>query len=228
MNRKMRQHGILVASALAWLLAAPATAANGTLKFWEDTRGALGVTAVFPNGTSQTAQFLFDADTAEGGGLFGVVTGITIRPTGSISFVDFDCHFEGCSCPNDCTFVPGSAADDARVVVDDTVDVDEKHGVWDVGVITFDAGQAPGTIELTSCAYVPAARLPAAQRHPVHARDAAGARRARGTARGCRAALPAATAPRARNARSREIVRLTNLIVRADAGKGLKLLACGV
>ena len=83
------------------------------------------------------------------------MTGITIRPTGSISFADFDCHFEGCSCPNDCIFVPGSAADDARVVVDDTVDVDEKHGVWDVGVITFDAGQAPGTIEPTSCRHVP-------------------------------------------------------------------------
>jgi hypothetical protein len=139
------------ALALSLLLAA-APAAAGTLRFYEASHGAIGVTAHFAPGSALLAEIEFDADTAEGGGLFGGATEIRIQPTGSTVFVDFDCALEGCTAQNDYVFTPGGAGQGGLVLVSDP-DFQEKHGVFALGTIEFDGAQTPGTIQLVSCNY---------------------------------------------------------------------------
>jgi hypothetical protein len=142
----MRRRTILFASALFAATAASA----GSLDFWEHSRGARGVTADFPTGIAQIADVDFDADSAEGGGLLFGASEIVIRPTGSVAFTAFTCQLEGCQ--GDYEFTPGNASQGGRVIVSDS-DANEKHGIYDLGTITFDAPQAPGTMPLVECSY---------------------------------------------------------------------------
>ena len=145
----MRRRNILLASALAALAATAATA--GSLDFWESSHGAQDVTANFPNGPAQIADVDFDADSAEGGGLLLGATEIEIRPTGNVSFTAFSCQLRGCHA-DDYVFTPGTAGQGGKLLVSDP-DFDEKHGVYDLGTITFDAPQQPGTMPLVNCNY---------------------------------------------------------------------------
>jgi hypothetical protein len=142
----MRRRTILFAS--AWVAFA-AGASAGSLDFWENSRGARGVTADFPAGTVQIADIDFDADSAEGGGLLFGASEIKIRPTGNVAFTAFTCQLPGCS--GDYEFAPGTASQGGQVVLSDS-DGNEKHGVYDLGTISFDAPQSPGTM-LVECRY---------------------------------------------------------------------------
>ena len=141
----MRRRTILVASALF-----AATASAGSLDFWEDSRGSRDVTADLPTGIAQVADVDFDADSAEGGGLLFGASEIVIRPTGNVAFTAFSCQLQGCQ--GDYEFTPGNASQGGRVIVSDS-DANEKHGIYDLGTITFDAPQAPGTMPLVECSY---------------------------------------------------------------------------
>ena len=142
----MRRRTIFFAS--AWFAASAASA--GSLDFWEDSRGARDVTADFPTGIAQIADIDFDADSAEGGGLLFGASEIVIRPTGDVAFTAFTCQLRGCN--GDYEFTPGNASQGGRVIVSDS-DANEKHGIYDLGTITFDAPQAPGTMPLVECSY---------------------------------------------------------------------------
>jgi hypothetical protein len=124
--------------------ATPAGAVTGTLQFWENSRGAPGVTAQFPNGTAQQADIDFDANSAEGGGLLYGATEIEIRPTGSVVFTGFTCMLANC--------LVNFPADHSFIKVSDG-DPNEKHGIYDLGTITFDAQQGDGSIQLVNCNY---------------------------------------------------------------------------
>lgn len=143
----MRRRTMLFAS--AWVAFA-AGASAGSLDFWEDSLGARDVTASFPTGTAQIADIDFDADSAEGGGLLFGASEIEIRPNGNVAFTAFTCELKGCA--GDFTFVPGNASQGGFVRVSDA-DGDEKHGIYDLGTITFDAPQQPGTMPLVKCSY---------------------------------------------------------------------------
>jgi hypothetical protein len=145
----MRRHATWLIGASIALAAAPAAA--GTLDFWESSHGAQDVTASYPTGTAWTAQIRFDADSAEGGGLLFGASEIQIRPTGSIALGAFSCALQGCHA-DDYVFVPGTANDGAKLVVNDP-DLDEKHGIYDLGTITFDGPQDPATMMLVDCSY---------------------------------------------------------------------------
>jgi len=139
----------MVASPLFAVVAAAATA--GSLDFWENSRGARDVTANFPTGPARIADVDFDADSAEGGGMLIGATEIEIRPTGNISFTAFTCQLAGCHA-DDYVFTPGDASQGGKLLVSDP-DFDEKHGIYDLGTITFDAPQQPGTMPLVNCNY---------------------------------------------------------------------------
>ena len=145
----MRRPGILLASALLAFAATTATA--GSLDFWEDSRGAQDVTANFPNGSAQIADVDFDANSAEGGGLLLGATEIEIRPTGNVSFTAFTCQLQGCHA-DDYVFTPGTASQGGKLLVSDP-DFDEKHGIYDLGTITFAGSQEPGSMPLVNCNY---------------------------------------------------------------------------
>ena len=145
----MRRRMILFASALLAFAAGAASA--GSLDFWEDSLGAPNVTAVFPTGVAQVADVDFDADSAEGGGMLLGASEIEIRPTGNVSFTGFSCQLQSCHADDD-VFVPGTASQGAVVLVNDP-DVDEKHGIYDLGTIVFNAPQEPGTMPLVNCNY---------------------------------------------------------------------------
>lgn len=138
-----------LAIVLTLLLAAPTWASD--LQFWEDSQGAPGVTANFNHGTQLSADIDFDADTAEGGGLSQGATEIELRPTGSVSFVDFVCELEGCFPNVDYVFTPGSQAQGGRVLISD--DFQPKNGILDLGTLTLDAPQDPGSLDLVDCNY---------------------------------------------------------------------------
>jgi hypothetical protein len=144
----MRRRTILFASTLFAFAAGAASA--GSLDFWEDSRGARDVTADFPAGTAQIADVDFDADSAEGGGMAFGASEIVIRPTGNVSFTAFTCQLQGCN--GDYEFTAGTASQGGRVLVTDS-DANEKHGIYDLGTITFDAPQSPGTMPLVECSY---------------------------------------------------------------------------
>ena len=148
-------HGKITLAATALLLAvAPASAgAEGTLQFWEDSRGAPGATAEFPSGTALSADIDFDADSAEGGGLLYGATEIEIRPTGSVVFTGFTCELAGCTENQDYVFVPGNAGAGAKILVSDP-DFRGKHGIYDLGTIVFDSPEDPGSIPLVTCNYI--------------------------------------------------------------------------
>ena len=121
-------------------LAAPAAA--GSLDFWEDSRGAEDVTAVFPTGVAQTAHIVFDASSAETGGLVFGATEIEIRAHGSMDFVAWDCELQGCN-QSDYIFDEGTESTTprpGRVAVSDP-DLDPKFGPYDLGTITFNGPQ---------------------------------------------------------------------------------------
>ena len=143
----MRRRTILLAS--AWVAFA-AGASAGSLDFWEDSRSARDVTADFPAGTVQVADIDFDADSAEGGGLLFGASEIRIRPTGNVAFTAFTCQLH--SCNGDYVFTPGTASQGGQVLVSDS-DANEKHGIYDLGTIAFDAPQAPGAMPLVECRY---------------------------------------------------------------------------
>lgn len=140
----MRLPRILLASAAVLFTAA--SAAAGTLDFWEDSRGAQDQTAIFPTGVAQVAEIYFDADSAEAGGLIYGASEITIESRNSVSFTDFACELQGCH-PDD------YAWDAGRVAVSDT-DPNEKHGIYHLGTITFDGPQEPGSMPLVNCNYI--------------------------------------------------------------------------
>ena len=145
-----RSSRILFASAVVWLAAAPAGA--GTLDFWEDTRGAQDVTAVFPTGVAQTAVIVFDADSAEGGGVWDSVTDIRFRPTGSVVFTDFSCPSNPCVEGDD--YVIGQDAEGPFLYIfSENRDTGERHGIFEIGTITFDGPQEPGSVQLDDCYY---------------------------------------------------------------------------
>jgi len=121
---------------------------------------------------------------------------IEIRPTGTLSFSAFTCQLKGCHA-DDYVFTPGTANQGGKLLVSDP-DFNEKHGIYDLGTITFDAPQTPGTMPLVNC-NLHRHRPAGAHLQPVRARDAAGARARRRAARGERAA---ARAEPPRNARS--------------------------
>jgi hypothetical protein len=142
---------LLVAGVLG---GAPAAAANGTLQFWEDSNGAPGVTAQFPTGVAQTAHIVFDASSAEAGGLTFGASEIEIRAYGSMEFVAFDCELAGCSASN-YIFDPGTQSTlprPGRVAVSDP-GAGSKTGLHPVGTITFNAAQEPGAMPLVGCNY---------------------------------------------------------------------------
>jgi hypothetical protein len=145
----MRRSNILLASAIFAIAAT--TASAGSLDFWESSRGARDVTAQFPNGPAQIADVDFDADSAEGGGMLLGATEIEIRPTDNVSFAAFTCQLKGCN-SDDYVFTPGTASQGGKLLVSDP-DFDEKHGIYDLGTITFDAPQQPGTMPLVNCNY---------------------------------------------------------------------------
>ena len=81
---------------------------------------------------------------------------ITIRPTGSVDFKDWACALQGCN-SSDYNFRTGTGSQppgpqDGLLVVSDP-DLDEKHGIYDLGTITFDGPQEPGTMLLVTCNY---------------------------------------------------------------------------
>src|SRR2546427_366132 len=92
---KMSRHQIALAAVLIGLAASPAAA--GSLDVWEDSRGARDITALFPTGAAQAAHIVFDASSAETGGLIWGVSDIEILAKGSIDFVDFSCELQGCN-----------------------------------------------------------------------------------------------------------------------------------
>ena len=145
----MRSRNVLFASVCTALAAAAASA--GSLDFWENTRGARDVTAYFPPGPALIADVDFDADSAEGGGLLLGASEIEIRPTGNVSFTAFTCQLKGCHA-DDYVFTPGNASQGGKVLVSDP-DFDEKHGIYDLGTITFDGPQQPGSMPLVNCNY---------------------------------------------------------------------------
>ncbi len=147
----MSKHKITLVGAA--ILFAASLAAAGSLDFWEDARGAQDVTALFPTGPAQVAHIVFDADSAEGGGIQGGASEIEIRPTGSAVFTAFSCAFQGCSPGNDYTFVGGGAGTGLVLVTDPDFE-GEKHGIHDLGTITFEAPQEPGGMPLIGCNYV--------------------------------------------------------------------------
>jgi len=142
----MRRRTILFAS--AWVAFAAGASAS-SLDFFENSRGARGVTADFPPGNVQIADVDFDADSAQGGGLLFGASEIRIRPTGNVAFTAFTCQLPACN--GDYEFAPGTASEGGQVLVTDS-DGSAKHGVYDLGTITFDAPQAPGTM-LVECSY---------------------------------------------------------------------------
>ncbi len=144
----MKQQILLVSTAM---LGAAIGASAGTLDFWESSLGAKDVTASFPTGAAQQANVDFDADSAEGGGMLLGASEVEIRPTGSVSFTSFNCELQSCN-NDDYVFVAGTAGQGGLVRVSDP-DVDEKHGIYDLGTITFDAPQEPGSLPLVTCNY---------------------------------------------------------------------------
>ena len=145
----MRRLEILLLSAA--LIAAAAAAGAGSLDFWEDSRGAQDVTAAFPpSGAAQTAHIVFDASSAETGGLIFGASEIEILPEGSMDFVAWDCELQGCN-ESDYVFVPGTDPN-GRVAVSDP-DVEPKSGLYQLGTITFIGPQEPGTMPLVGCNY---------------------------------------------------------------------------
>jgi len=148
----MRRHGILLAVSVVWLAAT--AAAGGSLDFWENTRGAEDVTASFPTGPAQTAHIVFDASSAETGGLIFGASEIEILAKGSIDFVAWSCELQGCN-QSDYSFDPGTESTTprpGRVVVSDP-DLDPKSGLYNLGTITFNGPQAPGNMPLVNCNY---------------------------------------------------------------------------
>ena len=144
----MRRQTIFCASAL---FAFAAGASAGSLDFWEDSRGARDVTANFSTGIAQIADIDFDADSAEGGGMAFGASEIDIRPTGNVSFSSFTCELKACA--GNYEFTPGTESQGGRVLVSD-FNGDEKHGIYDLGTITFAAPQQPGTLPLVGCSYI--------------------------------------------------------------------------
>jgi hypothetical protein len=147
----IRRHTILLASAA---LLAATSAAAGSLEVWENSRGAPGVTAHFPTGPAQQARIFYDASSAETGGLLFGASDIEFQAKGSIDFVDFDCHFQGCN-PNDYVFDPGTESTTprpGRLSVSDP-DTEPRSGIYDIGTLTFDAPQQPGNVLLFQCYY---------------------------------------------------------------------------
>ena len=145
----MRMPRILLVSAYALFTAV--SAAAGTLDFWEHSRGAQDVTAHFPTGTAWQAQIQFDANSAETGGMIFGATEITIRPADSVDFTAWDCALSGCNA-SDWNFHTGTASQQGSLLVSDP-DLDEKHGIYDLGTITFNGPQEPGQMLLVSCNY---------------------------------------------------------------------------
>lgn len=147
----MGQRRILLVGSAVCLAAA--TAAAGSLDFWEDSRGAQDVTAAFPTGVAQTAHIVFDASSAETGGLIFGASEIEIVAQGSIDFVAWDCELQGCN-QSDWAFDEGTAGSSppGRVAVSDP-DLDPKFGLYDLGTITFNAPQEPGAMPLVNCNY---------------------------------------------------------------------------
>ncbi len=148
----MGQRPILLVGSAVWLAAAAAGA--GSLDFWEDSRGAQDVTAFFPpSGVAQTAHIVFDASSAETGGLIFGASEIEIIPQGSMDFVSWDCELQGCNA-SDWVFETGTENSNppARLAVSDP-DVDPKAGLYDLGTITFVGPQEPGTMPLVGCNY---------------------------------------------------------------------------
>jgi hypothetical protein len=150
---QMRRLEILLVSAA--ILSAAATAAAGSLDFWEDSRGAQDVTAFFPpSSVAQIAHIVFDASSAETGGLIFGASEIEVIAQGSMDFVDWDCELQGCN-QSDYVFDPGTqftSPRPGRVAVSDP-DLDPKFGPYDLGTITFNGPQAPGTMPLVNCNY---------------------------------------------------------------------------
>ena len=149
----MKPLAILLASALAALAAAAAAA--GSLDFWEDSRGAQDVTAAFPTGAAQTAHVVFDASSAESGGLLVGATEIEIRAQGSIDFVRLRLRAPGLqrgattSSTRVRRFQPGPG----RLAVSDP-DFEPKAGLYDLGTITFDrAAASPARCRSSNCNY---------------------------------------------------------------------------
>jgi hypothetical protein len=148
--KRTRFETLLVGAAL---LGAAAPAAAGSLDLWEDSRGARGVTASFPTGAVQSARIVFDASSAEKGGLLVGASEIEIRATGSISFTAFDCELQGCTA-DDWVLNTGteSANPPGRLAVSDP-DALPKSGLYELGTITFDAPVEPGAMPLVNCNY---------------------------------------------------------------------------
>ena len=139
----------LLASAALFGAATPAAA--GSLDFWESSLGAQDTTANFPIGPAQVASIVYDADSAEGGGLLFGASEIEIRPAGSAVFTAFSCAFHPCSQNNDYTFTTGGSGTGLLRVTDSYAD--EQHGVRPLGTITFDGPQQPGSMPLVTCNY---------------------------------------------------------------------------
>ena len=108
---------------------------------------------MFPTGVAQTAHIVFDASSAETGGLIFGASEIEIRPQGSMDFVGWDCELQGCN-QSDYVFDPGTQIPPrpGRLAVSDP-DLDPKAGVYDLGTITFNGPQESGTMPLVGCNY---------------------------------------------------------------------------
>ena len=132
----MRWPRILLLSAAVLFTAA--SAAAGTLDFWEDSRGAQDVTAIFPTGPAQVAHIAFDASSAEAGGL-------SVRRERNRDPPDrldrrsrlSTCEFHPCIAGATTSSSRARRATGGKLVVNDP-DLDEKHGIHDLGTITFD------------------------------------------------------------------------------------------
>ena len=140
------------ALAVALLFAAPGWASS--LKIFEATLGAPGVTAQFPFGSGLLADIDYDATTAEGGELELAPTDILIRPFGGVSFVAFTCEVASCVDGQDYAFTPGTQGVGGQLEVHDTRGK-PLDAIFDIGTIEFDA-LASGGIELVGCAYTDA------------------------------------------------------------------------
>ena len=142
---------MLVLRMIALLAGAAVPAAAGSLDFWESSRGAQDTTATFPTGPAQVASIVYDADSAEGGGLLFGASEIEIRPAGSTVFTAFSCSFQPCQKNNDYTFTTGGQGAGLLRVTDSYAD--EQHGVRPLGAITFDGPEQPGSMPLVTCNY---------------------------------------------------------------------------
>jgi MYXO-CTERM domain-containing protein len=146
----MRFHEILLASALLSLAAAPAAA--GSLQFWEASRGAEGVTAYFPAGSGLQAYIYFDAASAETGGLAWGASEIKIVFSDSIHYVSFTCDLAGCN-NSDWNFHAPDTQDPQEWLKVSDPGIDEEHGIYHLGTVTFDGPQEPGSMPLVECNY---------------------------------------------------------------------------